>query len=422
VTSLLLTSEEKALLAGAEGPGVQRAMEVVVTLGRIYGAASLVPVVSAHISGVSYKNLGQAGLEFLRQWADEGARARVPSWLNPMGMEADRWRELGIPADFAHPQLAVIDAFQRMGVSPKLTCTPYLLPGPLPSRGEHLAWAESSAVVFANSVLAARTNREGGPSALAAAIVGRTACYGLHLDSGRLATHRVEVSCSLQSVSDFGALGQIVGRCVGDGVPYFSNLARWLPGRADDNSPGDKAVDLLKTLGASLAAYGAVPLFHVADCTPEAHELGVDLLRSDAEVVTVDDLSIAYAAMNERGTQEIDLVSIGCPHASLAEIADVAEYLRGRRLGTRLWVTTARATRERAQSEGWVQAIEAAGGLVVADTCTVVAPLHLLGIRTLATNAAKTACYAPAHSGVKVRYGSLELCLAAAVAGRWSGD
>jgi len=420
VSSIYLSVEEQSLLDGGQGPGVQRAMEIVVTLGRIYGAARLVPISSAHISGVSYKNLGAAGLAFLNRWAEEGARARVPAWLNPMGMEADRWIEMGIPAEFAEPQLAVIDAFRRMGVVPTLSCTPYLLAEEVAQPGEHLAWAESSAVVFANSVLGARTNREGGPSALAAAIVGRTACYGYHLDEGRRASHVVEVHAPLHTVADFGALGQIVGQQVGSGVPYFADLGQWLPALPGEVSPGSEAVDRLKTLGASLAAYGAVALFHVAGYTPEAVAVGEDLLGPDVQFLSVEGLDDAYLAMNDEGVLDIDLVSLGCPHASLAEIAQVAEFVRGQQMNTQLWVTTARRTRERAVVDGWVQTIEEAGGRVVADTCTVVAPLQLLGVRTLATNAAKTACYAPAHSGVRVRFGTIEQCLQAALSGRWS--
>jgi len=419
VSPIQLSRDEQSLLDGGQGPGVQRAMEIVVTLGRIYGAGRLVPIASAHISGVSYKNLGEAGLAFLSKWAEEGARARVRAWLNPMGMEADRWSEMGIPAEFAEPQLAVIDAFRRMEVLPTLSCTPYLLAEEIVQPGQHLAWAESSAVVFANSVLGARTNREGGPSALAAAIVGCTACYGYHLDEARQATHVVEVGAPLDTVADFGALGQIVGRQVGSGVPYFADLGRWLPALPGDICCGSEAVDRLKALGASLAAYGAVALFHVAGYTPEAAAMGEDLLGPDLQVLQVEGLEDAYAAMNDEGTLEIDLVSLGCPHASLAEIAQVAEFVRGQQLSARLWVTTARRTREHAMAEGWVQIIEAAGGRVVADTCTVVAPLRLLGVSSLATNAAKTACYAPAHSGVRVRFGTMEQCLRAALSGRW---
>lgn len=284
-----------------------------------------------------------------------------------------------------------------------------------------MAWAESSAVAFANSVVGARTNREGGPSALAAAIVGRTAAFGCHLDQGRLATHVVEVGCPVRGAADFGALGQIVGREVGTGVPYFADLGRWLGPIPEDIGAGGETVDNLKSLGASLAAYGAVALFHVAGRTPEAIDLGASLLRKDAAKLAVGTLERAYEAMNDVAAEEIDLVSIGCPHAGLAEIQAVAESVRGSTLRAKLWVTTAQDTRARAAAEGWVQAIERAGGQVICDTCTVVAPLQLLGIRTMATNAAKTACYAPSHCGVRVRFGALHRCLEAAKTGRWAG-
>ena len=190
---LSLTPAEQALLDGAAGPGVQRAMEIVVTLGRIYGAPDLTPITHVQISGVSYKNLGDAGVQFLNAWAEQGATVRVPTTLNPAGMELDRWEAMGISPDFAGPQLTAISAFVRMGVNPTMSCTPYLFPDFAPRRGDHLAWAESSAVAWANSVVGAYTNREGGPSALAAAIVGRTARYGYHLHENRQATHVVEV-------------------------------------------------------------------------------------------------------------------------------------------------------------------------------------------------------------------------------------
>ena len=418
--TLRLTEEEQAMLEGAHGPGVRRAMEIVVTLGRIYHAPDLVPVTHVQIAGVSYKNLGEAGVAFLREWADQGARVRVPTLLNPMGMEADRWQEMGITPEFARPQLAAIAAFTQMGVQPTLSCTPYLFPHPPIRRGDHLAWAESSAVVFANAVLGAYTNREGGPSALAAAIVGRTARYGYHLDENRLADHVVEVHCPVRDVADFGALGYVVGRAVGSGVPYFADLAAWLPPLPTEIPDGGAAGDRLKTMGAALAAYGAVALYHIAGYTPEAREQGERLLRPHARRLVIESLDEAYRAMDaDPDLRRVDLVTIGCPHASLSEIEQVAALVRGRRLATRLWVTTGRITRERAAARGWVQEIVAAGGEVVADTCAVVAPMHMIGVRSMATNAGKMACYAPAHSGVRMRFGSLEQCIVAALTGEW---
>ena len=408
------------MLRGEEGPGVQKAMEIVVALGRIYGAADLVPVASVQIAGVSYKNLGDAGLEFLREWAKQGAHARVPTMLNPMGMEADRWQEMGIAPDFARPQLEVVRAFTQMGAIPTLSCTPYLL-AYAPRRGDHLAWAESSAVIFANSVLGARSNREGGPSALAAAIVGRTARYGLHLDANRRGTHWVEVRAPVRDVPDFGALGYLVGKAISAGVPYFPDLAAQLPPLPTDVTLGGEAGDRLKTMGAAMAAYGNIALYHLAGYTPEARDAGADLAPPpDAPRLVIDSLEAAYAVMDrDTDVTRIDLVSIGCPHASYHELAQIADYLDGKRVKAQLWVTTARLTRERAAAAGIVQRIEAAGGHVVADTCTVVAPIQSLGVRTMATNAAKTACYAPSHSRVAVRYGSLERCLEAALTGEW---
>jgi len=433
---MCLTPEEKAMLAGDLGPGVKRAMEIIVALGKIYGAQELVPVQSVQVAGVSYKNLGDAGLEFLREWAGQGAQVRVPTTLNPAGMDLTHWRELGISEEFARKQMAVIEAFKAMGIVPSCSCTPYLT-GNLPVFGQHIAWSESSAVSFANSVLGARTNREGGPSALAAAVTGRTAKYGLHLDENRRATHIIEVRCPVTSEADFGALGYLVGRRVKNRVPYFKGFSRFQLAPAGSPDPagrqriwrstasfcgllglGGRGQGMLKALGAAMAASGAVALYHVEGVTPEAR--AGDVVAAEAETVVMDSLEEGYAALNSP-LDRIDLVSIGCPHASLFEIEEVARWLEGKRVKAKLWITTARETRERAQGKGLVELIETAGGRVVADTCLVVAPVEELGLRSMATNSAKAAFYAPTHSRLTVRFGRLEQCLEAAVTGRWPG-
>ncbi len=404
------------MLRGEQGPAVQRAMEIVVALGTIYGAPRLVPVASAQVAGVSFKNLGEAGLSFLEEWADQGAQVRVPTTLNPAGIDTARWEVLGFPEQFARQQERVIHAYARMGIRTTCTCTPYSV-GNRPSFGQHVAWAESSAVCFANSVLGARTNREGGPSALAAAICGRTAAYGLHLDHERRARFRVEVRCPLDTFSDWGVLGYVVGRQVRSAVPYLALCGSHheLP-ELDAHASGPGA-DPLKALGAGLAASGAVGLYHVEGITPEARRGGV--LAHDAEELVVDGLQGAYDALN--GTaQRVDLVSIGCPHASPWELIETARAVSGRRVRAALWITTARETRDQMADE--VAAIEAAGGQVVADTCMVVAPMEELGFRVLATNSAKMAAYAPSHSGLQVRLGDLRQCIEAAVTGLWPAD
>jgi predicted aconitase len=403
-----LSAEEQAMLAGDCGAGTRKAMEIVVALGQIYGARRLVPVGSVQVAGVSYRNLGEAGLEFLHEWAEQSAQVRVSTTLNPAGMDLRAWRELGFSEAFARSQLAVIDAFQRLGVHATCTCTPYLV-GNAPCVGEHVAWAESSAVSYANSVLGARTNREGGPSALAAAITGRTAAYGLHLDENRRATLQVTVCCPVRTLSDLGALGHLVGKAAYNRVPYFVF-------RPDDlEQVGSGAA--LKALGAAMAASGSVALYHVAGITPEADQ--PDVLLPDHETMVVNDLQPAYAALNS-DVRQIDLVWFGCPHASLEEIAEVVRLLNGRRVQSALWITTAREVREQAQAEGLVAAVEASGGWVVADMCAVVAPMQELSFRTLATPSAKGATYVPSHAGLQVRYGTVEQCVEAAVSGVWS--
>jgi len=443
---LRLSAEEQALLAGDLGPGVRKAMEIIVTLGRIYGARRLVEVESVQVAGVSYHNLGAAGLEFLCEWADQGARARVPTTLNPAGMDLHAWRELGFTESFARRQQAVIEAYHRLGVRPTCTCTPYLV-GNVPGVGAHVAWAESSAVSYANSVLGARTNREGGPSALAAAITGRTAAYGLHLDENRRATLRVLVRCPVRTLSDFGALGYLVGRAARNRVPYFVF-----------EDPDETCSDVaLKALGAAMAASGAVALFHVAGHTPEAGQ--PEILNPDHETLTIDDLRPAYAALNSDApgpvlspveapvlspveapvlspveapvlspveapvlspVEAIDLVWFGCPHVGLEEMARVVHLLRGRSVKAALWITMAREVRKRAAAQGLVEALEASGGRAVADMCAVVAPMQELGFRTVATSSAKGASYLPSYAGLTVRYGTVEQCVEAAVTGTWS--
>lgn len=400
-----LTKQEKDMLKGKEGKGVQKAMEILVALGEIYGAERMVKISSSQVSGVSYKNLGDAGIEFLNEWADNGARIRVKTTLNPCGMDLRNWKKLGISEEFAEKQLMVINAFRKMGIEPTCTCTPYLI-GNKPKFNEHIAWSESSAVSYANSVLGARTNRESGISALAAAICGITPMYGYHLDESRKANLIVNVECEVGGISDFGALGYIVGKKAGNSVPYFI-----FGKNTRINS------DKLKSLGAAMAASGAVSLYHIKGVTPEAGVKGIIHKKSDR--ITIDNLDEGYKALNSKA-RKIDLVAIGCPHVSLAELIKISKLLKGKKIKSTLWIATARKIRETAEKKGIIKEIEKSGAFVVSDTCMIVAPIEELGFRTMATNAAKAAFYAPSYCGVKVRFGSLEECINAAINGKWA--
>jgi predicted aconitase len=396
-----LTKDEERMLSGDMGYTARKSMEILTALGDIYGADRLIKVGSVQVAGVSYHNLGDAGLEFLNELAKDG-RVKVLTTLNPAGMDLENWQHLGISEDFAAKQNLVIEAFERMGILISCTCTPYLI-GNLPLYGEHVAWSESSAVTFANSVIGARTNREGGPSALAAAFVGKTPNYGLHLDENRVPNVHVKVNSSLAKLSDWGALGYAIGKKAENKIPYITGVAE-----AD--------VDELKSFCASVVTYGAQPLFYMQGITPGAESQPVP-----RDSVAVDDLDIksAYDNINDQVT-DIELVCVGCPHCSIKEIADIAELLKGKQVAksTEFWVATSRTTKQLADKRGYTQTIEAAGGKFACDTCMAVAPLKGR-FKSLATTSAK-GCFYSRQNKMLTKMGSLRECVEAAVTGKWT--
>lgn len=390
-----LTREEEGMLSGEGGQAIAKAMQLLVALGDVLGAESLMPIESAQIAGVSYGNIGEAGRDLLEEWASNGARVRVRSTLNPAGMDLDKWREMGVDGDYHSNQMRVIEAFRRMGVGITCTCTPYLV-GNAPRRGAHIAWSESSAIGYANSVLGAKTNREGGPSALAAAVTGRTPRYGLHLDGNRVATVAVDVKARMETTFDYSLLGYTVGRIIGSGVPFFEGL-----GRADS--------DRLKIMSASLAASGGIALFHVKGATPEAARQG----REGLERLCIDQRELEVSRERLSAGGEPDLACIGCPHCSAGELRDLAGALKGRRVarGKGLWVWAARGVSGGPASAGAVAAIEKAGGKVFSDTCMVVCPLEKSGFGHMVSNSCKAAHYVPSTARLKATVGQLHTCI-----------
>ncbi|HYA56584.1 MAG TPA: aconitase X catalytic domain-containing protein [Nitrososphaerales archaeon] len=385
-----LTKEEEAMLAGEKGCATQKAMQILVALGKIYDAERLVKVSSVQVSGVSYKNLGDAGLEFLSELATDG-RARVKTTLNPAGMSLTDWKSQGIDRGFAEKQLQVIDAYGKLGVEITCTCTPYLA-GNEPSFGQHIAWGESSAVAYANSVIGARTNREGGPSALAASLTGRTPLYGLHIRENRVPTIAVDVEAQLRLPEDFSAMGYFVGREVRDGIPYLRGVRR-------------ASLEDLKTLSAALASSGGVAMFHVEGLTPE---FGLGAKSLETLTFTRKELAETGSLLNDEGAP--DFVSVGCPHCSLIELATLAKLLSGRKVRREFWVCCSREVKRQGDAAGFSRSIEASGAKFALDTCMVVAPVEELGYKVVATNSAK-ACHYLRNAGLKVRFMPLEECV-----------
>ncbi len=388
--TLHLTKEEEGMLAGEQGEVIEHLFRLLVRLGDIYGAEEMIPVGSVQVAGVSYKSIGDPGLEFLEDFASKGAKVKVLTYLNPAGMDMENWKELGFPEEFASKQIRITDAFRKMGIVVTATCTPYLA-GNLPRFGEHIAWSESSAVSFSNSVIGARTNREGGPSALAAAICGVTPSYGLHLDENRKPDVLVKVGADLNFSSDYGALGYYVGKLVKNKIPYFQGLR-------------DANTDQLKALGAAMAASGAVALYHAENMTPEAALMETKGLESIE--VTPKDLEDTYESLNTGDLP--DIVILGCPHASLREIASLADKVEGKQLKKPIWICTSRVMKEAADLMGFTERIEAAGGRIVADTCMVVSPIEQMGYKTTGVNSGKAANYLPGFCKQNVVFYNLD--------------
>lgn len=384
-----LTTSQQSMLRGDHGPAVQKSMQILAALGKIYGAKEMVPVTSVQVSGVSYDNLGDAGLEFLSALAGGGGQARVRATLNPAGMDVQNWPAMGISEDFARAQQRVIAAFTRMGIEATCTCTPYLA-GNLPQAGDHIAWAESSAVCYANSVLGARTNREGGPSALAAALTGFTPSCGFHLDENRRPGVTIEVRARLDDTHHFGALGLVVGRRIESlarkPVAFFTGL----------DHPG---LENLKSLCASIATYGGAAMFHMQGVTPEAGSFDPPAERW---LIEQYDLDQALRQLDAASSDEVDFVSLGCPHLSIDEIARLAALLQGRRVNKTFWITTSRPVRQEADRLGFSQVITAAGAIFAVDTCCVVAPIAGR-FHAMATDSAKACYYAAAKNRFKTR-------------------
>jgi len=385
-----LTKEEEKILDGEKGEVLERLFRLLVRLGDIYGAEKMIPVGSVQVAGVSYKSVGDPGLAFLEDIASKGTKVKVLTYLNPAGMDFEDWERLGFPKDFAKNQIRIMDSFKKMGIVVTSTCTPYLA-GNLPRFREHIAWSESSAVSFSNSVIGARTNREGGPSALAAAICGITPNYGLHLWEKRQPNVKINVDVDLKFSSDFSALGYFAGNQVKNKIPYFTGMK-------------DANTDQLKTLGAAMAASGAVALYHVENLTPEA-----DLVERDGlETINVSKKEIDETYEKLNSGNDPDIVILGCPHASLREISTLADKLKEKHLKKPIWICTSRVMKEAADRMGFTEIIEKAGGNIVADTCMVVSPIERMGYKTTGVNSGKAANYLPGFCKQNVVFANID--------------
>ncbi len=404
-----LDDGDKKILDGAEGPARRMAMEMLVGLGKIYGAEKLIPVQSAHLAGLSLRSHGVAGMEWVEETAATGVKVKIPATMNVVGV--DRSRDLGLPAEWCAHQLRINDGYIKMGCYGTSSCTPYFY-GFVPRYREHIAWAESSAVVFTNAFLGARDNREGGPSAFAAALVGKTPYYGFHLDENRRAHIKFRVTAPIRDLADIGAMGAYVGSMLGTRNPAFDGLR-------------PLAVEEHTYLSAALASSGGAAIYHIMGQTPDALVEGNNILAPGCEEaeIGINELEKGYERLTSNTDRTVDYVAVGCPHLTLNQVAEVAAMLDGRQVkkGVTVWIHTNTAVKGMARQLGYMQTIEKSGAVLTQDLCTILSIPEALGLSSLATNSAKMAFYAPGSNRLRTWYGSLRNCIDAAITGVWKG-
>ena len=411
--TLRLSAIDQALLDGGGGEAAQFAMRIVVRMARALGAERLRDITSAHIDGCLYH--GQAGLDFAQRLAGLDGRVVVPTTLNVGSLDLlHPWLFRGDPAT-GRAARALMDAYLALGCQPTWTCAPYQL-AQRPAFGQHIAWAESNAIVFANSVLGARTERYGDFMDICAALTGRVPDIGLHRDEHR----RGQIVFELDAIPErlraedvfYPVLGHLLGHATGSAIPVINGL------------PAATSEDQLKALGAAAASSGSVALFHAVGVTPEAATLADALQDAPPErVVQVSRAAIRAArdSLSTAADGRLATVSLGTPHFSIAEFGQLVPLLAGQRVhpDVECYVSTGRAVRDELAARGWLGTLEQAGVRIVVDTCTYITPILRKTARdgVAMTNSGKWAYYAPGNLGVAVVFGSLRECARSAILG-----
>ncbi|HTU02554.1 MAG TPA: aconitase X catalytic domain-containing protein [Candidatus Sulfotelmatobacter sp.] len=407
-----LTDEERRILNGEFGEPQRIALQVLAKLGEACGAARMVEIVSAHLVASSYQIAGEAGIDIYTQLVAQGATVKVRTTSDPGSIDFARWREFKTPEGYAARQVRIAELLDQMGVIPTWTCTPYTTFN-VPRFGDHLGWSESSAVAFVNSVIGARTNRLAAYVDLCAALTGRVPCFGLHLAENRRGQVLFEVEPDLAAdFADhyFPALGYLAGQTVGDKVPVILGLR-------------GASFDQLKAFGAAAAASGSVALYHMVGITPEARSLEEAFGgRPPADRIRVGPREIA-AVMDQMGAVTegpVDVVGLGCPHASIDQMRRYASLLEGKRVhpDVQLWICANVVVEEMARKMGYVETIERAGAKLMVGTCHNDCPLEAWKFRRLATDSGKFAYYTPTTVGTQCIFASTEACIRAAIAGK----
>ncbi len=407
-----LTEEEKRVLEGEEGEPRRISMRILKKLGEVSGADRMIPVASAHLVACSYQIAGEAGIEIYERLVEQGARVFVPTTLDPGSIDFKRWKEFKTPEDYSKRQIIIAELLEKMGVIPTWTCTPYYLLN-VPRFGQDLAWSESNAVAFVNSVIGARTNRMSAHVDLCAAILGKVPRFGLHIPENRGGEILVELDRELSDVfSDvhFPALGYLVGQIAEDKIPVIIGLI-------------EASFDQLKAFSAAAASAGSVALYHIVGITPEARTLNEAFLGKEPlkrVKVGIKDIEETMESMGPYSGDKVDLVGLGCPHASIDQIRRYAELLEGKKIheNVELWVCTNEIVETIARKMGYIDIIEKAGGRIMVGTCLNDCPLSAWNFRYLVTDSGKFAYYTPTTVGTECYFTTTHACIETALKGQ----
>jgi len=408
---LTLSTKDQEMLRGDFGPAAKMAMSILVRMAEVAGAQELLDISGAHIDSTVY--IGEAGLEFAERLVSLGAKVAVPTTLNVSGLDEHHWQEWAVPSEWARQAYRQMVAYQSMGTIPTWTCAPYQTEM-RPAFGQQIAWGESNAIVFANSVLGARTERYPDLFDICCAITGRAPAMGLHLTenrAGKLLFRLIDIPERVQRSDDFyPVLGNLIGKAALDKIPVIEGMTI---------TPDE---DLLKAFGAAAASSGGVAMFHMVGVTPEA-QTSQEAFQGKTPLemieVTMEALRESRCALTHTDSNQLHMVVLGSPHFSLAEFKRLARLLKAKRKhpDVKFLVTSSRAMTLLAQQAGVLETLEAFGAQITVDTCILTSPMLPAEIQNLMTNSAKFAYYAPGLLRKKIAFGSLEDCVNSAVAG-----
>ena len=414
-----LNEQQKEMLEGAKGPGAAKAMEILLAYGDCYNAERMIPITSVHIAG-NYPVLMDEGIKWLEDLGRGGTRVSVYTTKNPEMFDFEHAEDLRIPMIYQTRQKRIHEALKSLGVTLTYSCHHYLV-GNVPRFGDHIAWASSGSQVFANSVIGARSNRDGDHVAIAAAIAGSIPEWGMHLPENRKAEIVIDVGklpLETYGPADYKALGWSLGKQVGMKIPAFINL------------PSDMHIEAVKGLLYTLTVTGATGLVHLVGITPEAATLeaafGGPPPAKPHIVPLQEEVDKAYREISSSSQEKVDLVIFGCPQCSIQEVQEIAALLENEKLhpDTQLWICTSRWVKTLCERMGLIETLEASGARIVCDIGAADGP-HLYlkeqGVRVIAINSARGSYYSHNLFGMDTWFGSTEDCVRSAISGKWEG-